>query len=99
MTNIRKGTALLDARYPKWYQWIDLDTLDLRSARRCVLGQILRHIAGHGWGYGAMTQTLGIATSAHLHGFDIRIGEDLNAYHALTKAWTRAIKRRREKDQ
>lgn len=35
----RRGAKLLDKLDPKWFQHIDLKTLDLGSVSRCMLGQ------------------------------------------------------------
>ena len=37
---IQAGIALLDEQVPDWCERIDLETLDLFSGRRCVLGQV-----------------------------------------------------------
>lgn len=38
--NIRAGMALLDSRNPGWKFKINLDTLNFKCARSCILGQV-----------------------------------------------------------
>lgn len=35
-----RGAALLDEKYPRWWQEIDTVALDINSHRTCVLGQV-----------------------------------------------------------
>jgi hypothetical protein len=37
---VNRGIALMDQKYPHWWRVLDLDTLDLRSTKNCVLGQV-----------------------------------------------------------
>ena len=37
---VSRGIELLDQEVPDWFDKIDLDDLDLSSARSCVLGQV-----------------------------------------------------------
>ncbi len=39
--NVKRGAAWLDGYRPEWYRLIDLDTLDLGSCRKCILGQLM----------------------------------------------------------
>lgn len=37
---VARGAALLDEKHPGWDRLIDLETLDMTSGTRCVLGQL-----------------------------------------------------------
>jgi hypothetical protein len=37
---VNRGIALIDQKYPHWWRVLDLETLDLRSTKNCVLGQV-----------------------------------------------------------
>ena len=37
---VAAGAAFLDEREPGWEQYIDLDTLNIGSSCRCILGQL-----------------------------------------------------------
>lgn len=39
---VARGAALLDSKLPGWADQIDLDTLEMASGCRCVLGQLGR---------------------------------------------------------
>jgi hypothetical protein len=39
LERVNRGAALLDEFDPGWWEVIELETLDIGSARRCVLGQ------------------------------------------------------------
>lgn len=98
MTSIRKGTRLLDEVYPEWYEWIDLDTLDLQFGDRCVLGQIEKHLHPRtpaSWRYEKALARLGIWSleTAEL-GFSAYGNLDVD-WASLTARWKQAIRRRR----
>lgn len=40
LINIRAGMALLDSRNPGWKFKLDLETLDFKCSKNCVLGQV-----------------------------------------------------------
>jgi len=39
---VSAGIALLDEKVPNWRDKIDLETLNLRNTRNCVLGQVFK---------------------------------------------------------
>jgi hypothetical protein len=100
-----RGVRFLDEHVPGWEHEIDLDTLDLDSTERCVLGQLW--LAGHprararGNAYVKMLTLLKLpAEVASSFGFDTESDDteddtyDDDLYDRLTKAWKRVIRRR-----
>lgn len=82
---VARGIALLDECGPKdWRSKIDLDTLDIASPWRCVLGQLY---GSFGWGLGALSGAFSCRLAAH-YGFtgDTRVHMD-----HLTGAWREAL--------
>lgn len=37
---VSRAAAFLDQEYPTWEEYINLDTLDMNDARRCIAGQL-----------------------------------------------------------
>lgn len=82
---VARGAALLDEREPGWWQRINVRTLDIRSCKRCVLGQL------EGW------PSINARFDPSL-GFDAGEGspqEVVADFNALTAEWRRLIKARR----
>lgn len=63
---VKKGAYLLDEKYPKWHESIDLDILDLGRADLCILGQLGRE---HSRSYETELDFLGI--KAEEYGFSL----------------------------
>jgi hypothetical protein len=42
-TEIARGVAALDAEVPTWRAQVDVESLDMRHAMRCVVGQVFGH--------------------------------------------------------
>ncbi len=87
---IDKGIALLDENVRGWRDKINLRTLDLGSAKQCILGQACADLAteagfptGFEYGYRALLEN-----SPWELGFDIA-NED--TYAGLKAAWIRKI--------
>lgn len=99
-TRVKRGAALLDARYPDWASRIDLDRLDVASSVDCVLGQL------HGYDSGLGAVALGFATLRDVvsHGFlpgpiSYLLGREGEDSRSLTLLWAaEVICRRRRAD-
>jgi hypothetical protein len=93
---VTKGAALLDEREPGWWQRINLDTLDLWSPCKCVLGQLATHL-GDDWEWHTIVAQFGLRpwTDAD-HGFNADGVQTKEQYDALTAEWKRVITERRE---
>jgi hypothetical protein len=88
---VERGAALLDEKRPGWWQFIDLDRLDIEDGCDCVAGQ-LDGTAN----YMRALRRIGLSGSeadAVSHGFES--GDD-EEYAGLTEAWRTLIARRRE---
>ena len=92
IAKIKKAAAELDKHDPDWYNKIDLDTLDLRSGEKCILGQLVR------WGKGEDSDL------CHSdHPLYLKFDDEMNCYfEALdsssdTKMWIPEIESRRGK--
>lgn len=86
---VNKGIKLLNRIYPDWYKRIDLDTLDMSSYSRCILGQLFREYA-YGISYlSDETRYRNITFSATEYGFDIygRDHDEYEAYDRLNQVW------------
>lgn len=88
LARVKAGIALLEEKHgPDWVDLIDLPTLDLGSANRCVLGQ-----AYGDYEYGLAR--LGLDQTDHdesdeaiAHGFET----DCCGYEELQKAWEKVL--------
>ncbi len=87
---VANGAALLDEHLPGWHERIDLDTLDISSCDKCMLGQLFGR-------YGIGKDALGLKTGDN-HGFALPYSmfDSLN-WGVLDKAWADEIGSRRAK--
>ena len=81
---VAAGAAFLDEQDPDWWRNLDLQSLDLGSCTRCVLGQL-----SGTFGTGLVVFDLDDEGARNL-GFNTFIGFD-----ALTAEWKRVITGRR----
>lgn len=103
------GAELLDGAYPRWFDSIDLATLDLADAKRCVLGQRfggfaagLREVLGDLELLEEWNDLAGAGTRWAIdHGFNIdwrnvSVGDPVHArrFDRLTAAWRELIRAR-----
>ena len=87
--NVERGAELLDREVPGWEGKIDLETLDLASPDRCVLGQAFRvnqHPAYH-----RGVDILRVSQSSR-YGFT---PWGRQGWSNLTEAWRKLIESRR----
>lgn len=97
---VARGVALLDEKRPGWRDRIDLDALDMRSSRDCVLGQLYADHEDVDWPHrtafhvGA-TELLGDVEDAAAYGFEngaeFRDLDAADEYAELTAEWRRVI--------
>ncbi len=89
---VAKGAKALDRIKPDWFKRIDLKTLDLQFADRCVLGQL----------YGMDDKApFGLWERAEHLGFFVVCASSQNEHHwkMLTDGWKSAIQSRLQKDR
>lgn len=86
---VKKGAHLLDEKYPKWHESIDLDTLELQRADLCVLGQLGR---AHYGSYDSEVGYLGI--NPREYGFDLPMEWTEDGWEELTALWVNQIRLR-----
>jgi hypothetical protein len=93
---VADGAALLDGvRFnepgsaERWWHRIDLDTLDVWSWDKCVLGQVFGDYVD---GLNALGLDFGFA-----HGFNSR-AHDKDQFDALNQAWRTVVIQRREQE-
>lgn len=89
----------MDTKVPGWVDGVDLDSLDLSSNYKCVLGQTTGSFtAGMIRVFGFMGARGSVAVE---HGFDADKSQSFSdidrEYEALTAAWREEIAERREK--
>jgi hypothetical protein len=84
---VANGIALLDAKGPSgWRAKVNLDTLNMRSAYDCILGQVYGE---YGDGLTEVFSTAyAVMSDRWSHGFSARYHDD---YDALTAAWREAL--------
>ncbi len=102
---VKQGMAALDAKYgPGWVDRIDVDTLLLDSACRCVLGQLHRQHSSDSDAYArGVIDLFGFEEDEQeeeAHGFVLRLetispGSWSDSYYELTTTWRHAILARR----
>ena len=81
---VERGAGLLDEERPGWRERVDLDSLDLGSCSRCVLGQLLGDYAER------VEIGLDDEDLAARHGFVLSISAD-GGYAPLTEEWREYI--------
>jgi hypothetical protein len=94
-TNAPKGAALLDQKYPRWYNAINLGTLHMASSEFCVLGQTHgSYTAGAERLFGQnYRDTPGERLPTWQYGFDGCFAEQ--TFEALDQEWRVLIAERR----
>lgn len=100
---VRKGAELLDETYDRWWDAIDLDTLEIDHTDHCILGQLGKDSRFGSGDYNHMRSlvfadwTGDEAESAEAHGFDIVGGNQYweEEYAALTDEWKTPINERK----
>jgi len=84
---VAEAAVLLDRKFPYgWADWVDLDTLDLMSPTRCILGQLFGD-----WDRGAHLLFGSWASSPEV---DVALFAD----RRFTEEWKAAIQARRRKE-
>lgn len=97
---VERGAAYLTERRPRWFWEVDLNQLNLRDPKRCVLGQL-----GEGdYPYNDALMTLNLRRVDREPGFDRELGFDLRddeydldcderdkVWNALHAEWVRVI--------
>ena len=96
-----EGGRWLDENRPGWETNVDIDTLELKSACRCVLGQVYEREANHnncrsGYEYGR-DRMIGSLSRTRQLGFVL--GSNQSDYAHLNRYWREEIRERRERNQ
>jgi len=99
-SRVEAGARLMDSQAPGWHETVRLSDLDLSSNYRCVLGQTYgSYTVGAYKVFGLFAPNRGDESRAH--GFDANRAltqEEIDReFIALTRAWRREIRERREK--
>lgn len=95
---VTDGICFLREQYGHdWYNHVDLDTLLMTDARKCILGQLERHRTGAGNGFYQALHRLGITHSdADGMGFTVESVSRFADWGPLTDEWKRRIRNLRE---
>jgi hypothetical protein len=88
LERVDRGAALLDEYDPDWWAVIDLEYLDIRSWRTCVLGQLAEANIGRLDTYSSMARVLGIPIG---RGQNYGVDGPMYDMSPMTKAWTQAV--------
>lgn len=89
---VQRGIALMDEKWPHWATEIDLETLDISSARACMTAQYSAARGGRPhWSSGRSLLDLDLE-EYELHGFAADLEQD---YPTLNRLWRAEIERRR----
>jgi len=90
---VARGAELLDLHEPGWESKITLETLNIESARSCVLGQVF----GNYWNYDAWTR-MGIPDVEKREWYGFTLEEKRSeGMKVLTAAWKGFVRRRRQR--
>lgn len=97
---VARGAALLDEKVPGWVDLIDLDTLDLGSPCRCILGQTFADhpdadLTPFTFGVDSIFKVGADADDIAAYGFEVYLDDLADYYWSLTDEWTRVILARR----
>jgi hypothetical protein len=83
---VARGVALLDEKCPDWRTRVNPDTLDMRTNRMCILGQLYGC-----YGDGLVTVRIATRIEATRYGFDVLASlydaSNPSESVALTEAW------------
>jgi hypothetical protein len=90
---VMAGAAFLDARIPAWAGKLDIDRLNIRDYKSCVLGQL------YGGSYSRGADELGLSDTATIQlGFAVSGDDDdhdhetdESEYPLLTAEWKRVV--------
>lgn len=84
---VARGVELLDRETPRWRERIDVETLDMHSVYRCIIGQVFCV------GYNVGLEMLGATGKGSYCGFDLLPGEynKVDKWNELRDLWIRAI--------
>lgn len=101
---VANGAQLLDEKDPRWYNRINLGTLNIESPTRCVCGQLSLGRFGH---YARTVMGSNNPDDLGLYGFTNCHGHtdappgcrDFATYSELTAEWKLAIQARRDADR
>lgn len=88
---VKTGAALLDVKVPDWATKIDLSTLQMKSACRCILGQIYGDYYTGEAALNLLDDEMQVVGS----GFDLTWRE-IDDFDLLQAAWVAEIKKRLE---
>lgn len=92
LDHVLNGIEALKEKYgDDWVEMIDLDYLSLRSAARCVLGQIA--YKAKGGDYFSLIGSFGGERRAAHYGFSIENYDDDYQWVTLTETWKQEIQR------
>lgn len=89
------GAHFLDRRHHGWWNWVDLDLLDMRSNRLCVAGQVEAHLSGHGFYTFLHRHDFGEWSERPMYlGFEARASREVSIFgdaQDLGRAWVELI--------
>lgn len=87
---VTRGARLLDQQYPDWRKLIDIEKLNMRSVKRCIVGQLLLDLPHELYTdyEDACKSHLGLYTreEREKHGFELE-NSRIREYPLLDKAW------------
>lgn len=87
---VKRGVDFLDEHRPGWHRKIQLDSLNMKSKRECILGQVFGD-------FGEGKEELGIKVGAE-YGFALPVGQSFYNHHLpwkeLQSYWVEAINER-----
>lgn len=88
LERVQRGARLLDEKVPEWFNKIDIETLNIASCLKCVLGQLFGYFSDES------LNRLGLTLYSHddiEHGFLSQDGFN----KTITLLWIEEIKQRR----
>lgn len=97
---VDRGMALLDAQNPGWESKVKLESLDLTSGDRCILGQVYCNddsvrFFGYELGCKALFGGMrGYERDSATHGFYTQADDSHLVYARLEKLWAAALRAR-----
>jgi hypothetical protein len=96
MARARKGAAWLDSKFgPEWDRRIDLETLDIGTVDRCILGQLGCQTSTRGLMFPGQVIKRGLSLGfLDILTLLLPIGPVKRAYQPLNNAWRAVVRER-----
>ena len=93
---VDKGVALLDEKFPTWYEAINLEQLEIREFDLCVIGQTFWRENEMSYAEGLVELGLNLGQDPVDYGFDLGVDATDGQWDRLQERWTTIVRNRVE---